>query len=44
MRRPDPSEVRAAAALLIRAAQAVLDGWEQDEEGLDPELGAGGAC
>ncbi len=44
MRRPDSSEVRAAAPRLIRAAQAVLDGWEQDEEGLDPELGAGGAC
>lgn len=44
MRKPGSSEVQAAAALLIGAAQAVLDDWVQDEDGLDPELGAGGAC
>lgn len=44
MRKPDSSEVRDAARLLIGAAQAVLDDWVQDEDGLDPELGAGGAC
>ena len=26
------------------AAQSVYDTWELDEEGLDPELGAGGIC
>lgn len=44
MRKPDSSEVRGAADQLIGAAQAVLDDWVQDEDGLDPELGAGGAC
>jgi len=44
MRKRDSSEVRGAADQLITAAQAVLDEWEQDEDGLDPELGAGGAC
>lgn len=44
MRKPGSSEVRGAARLLIGAAQAVLDDWVQDEEGFDPELGAGGAC
>jgi hypothetical protein len=29
---------------LARAAQQVIDEWEQDEEGIDPELGAGGVC
>ncbi len=44
MRKRDSSEVRGAADQLIGAAQGVLDAWEQDEDGLDPELGAGGAC
>jgi hypothetical protein len=29
---------------LAEAAQAVVDGWEQDSEGFDEELGTGGAC
>jgi hypothetical protein len=29
---------------LAQAAQRVVDEWELDEEGLDPELGAGGVC
>lgn len=29
---------------MAAAAQRVIDEWEQDEEGLDPELGAGGVC
>ncbi len=29
---------------MVRAAQAVLDEWEQDENGEDEELGAGGIC
>jgi len=29
---------------LARAAQAVVDGWEQDEDGVDEDYGAGGVC
>ncbi len=29
---------------LAQAAQSVVDEWEQDEEGIDEELGAGGVC
>jgi len=29
---------------LAAAAQAVIDDWIQDEEGFDPDLGAGGVC
>jgi hypothetical protein len=29
---------------LTTAAQTVYDNWEQDQEGLDPELGTGGIC
>jgi hypothetical protein len=31
-------------AALAEAAQRVYDAWEQDAEGQDPELGAGGIC
>ena len=41
MRKPESTEVRGAADQLIRAAQSVLDALEQDEYGLDLELGAG---
>lgn len=29
---------------LAQAAQAVVDAWEQDEDGFDEEFGTGGAC
>lgn len=29
---------------MVKAAQAVLDAWEQDEDGWDEDLGSGGAC
>lgn len=29
---------------LAAAAQRIVDEWEQDEEGLDPDLGSGGVC
>jgi len=29
---------------IAQAAQKVVDEWQLDEEGLDPELGAGGVC
>lgn len=29
---------------LAVAAQRIVDEWEQDEEGMDPELGGGGIC
>lgn len=44
MMQPSSNEIRAAAARLVTSAQAVLDDWEQDADGMDPELGAGGAC
>jgi hypothetical protein len=34
----------AARADLVGTAQIVLDGWQQDEDGLDLVLGHGGAC
>ena len=36
--------LEAARGEIARAAQKVYDDWEQDEEGLDPELGTGGIC
>lgn len=29
---------------LAAAAQGIYDNWDQDENGLDPELGSGGIC
>jgi len=29
---------------ICQKVQAVLDDWQQDEEGFDPELGTGGCC
>lgn len=37
-------KLEALRSELAQAAQAVLDDWEQDEEGLHEELGAGGIC
>jgi hypothetical protein len=37
-------KLRALRAKLAAAAQKVIDLWEQDEEGLDEELGGGGPC
>jgi hypothetical protein len=39
-----PPEITAALPRLVAAAQAQYDAWQQDEEGLDPELGTGGIC
>lgn len=36
--------LRDSAPLLIKAAQAQLDEWQQDEDGIDEVLGAGGCC
>jgi hypothetical protein len=36
--------VQAVSAELVAAAQAVLDDWQQDADGIDEEFGAGGAC
>lgn len=38
------SELEGLKPQLAKAAQKVLDEWEQDEEGFDCELGGGGAC
>ncbi len=37
-------KIRALTPQLLAAAQKVYDEWEQDEEGMDPELGFGGIC
>lgn len=39
-----PERLAALAPALAAAAQAELDGWQQDADGVDPELGTGGAC
>ncbi len=36
--------LRALRPAIAAAAQRILDEWQLDEEGLDPELGAGGIC
>lgn len=36
--------LRALRPSLARAAQRVVDEWEQDDEGVDEEFGTGGAC
>lgn len=38
------SILRAAATKIALAAQAVYEDWEQDEEGMSDEYGAGGIC
>jgi hypothetical protein len=43
-KRPLLEHLRALRPGFAKAAQAVYDAWEQDEEGLDPELGPGGIC
>jgi hypothetical protein len=37
-------KLEALRSQLAQAAQAVVDEWEQDEEGMDEELGGGGVC
>jgi hypothetical protein len=37
-------QLEALRPALAEAAQKPYDAWEQDEEGMDPELGAGGIC
>jgi hypothetical protein len=37
-------DIEALMPQIIEAAQQAYDEWEQDEDGQDPELGAGGIC
>ena len=39
-----PTEIETRAGALVEAAQKVYDEWEQDDNGIDPELGEGGIC
>lgn len=39
-----PPEIQPLITQMVHAAQKVYDEWEQDKEGVDPELGAGGLC
>lgn len=38
------ADILALRCRLVVAAQEVLDDWQQDENGLDPDLGTGGPC
>lgn len=38
------SDIKGLLPNMATAAQKAYDHWEQDEEGMDPELGAGGIC
>ena len=38
------AKVNALRPQLAAAAQRVVDAWEQDEDGLDCDLGGGGPC
>ena len=38
------NDLKAILPRLVAAAQEEYDGWDQDENGDDPELGAGGIC
>ena len=38
------AEIEALAGDLVRVAQVELDAWQQDADGMDEVLGAGGAC
>ena len=38
------SKVTSLKHEMAKAAQKVYDEWDQDEEGIDPEYGAGGIC
>jgi hypothetical protein len=38
------SRLRVLRPELAAAAQKIIDAWEQDDEGLDEELGSGGVC
>lgn len=38
------AKLHALRPAIAKAAQAVVDVWEQDEDGMDDELGAGGVC
>ncbi len=39
-----PEQIRQICQSTIPEIQAVYDAWEQDDEGLDEEFGAGGIC
>ena len=39
-----PPEIRSLLPKITSAAQRVYDDWQQDEDGLDEELGDGGIC
>jgi len=41
---PSVSVIKTLMPQILKAAQEVYDAWEQDEEGMDEELGGGGIC
>jgi len=41
---PTLASLKVLIPQMIQAAQKVYDEWDQDNEGLNPELGAGGIC
>jgi hypothetical protein len=38
------NKIEALRSSLAKAAQEVVDSWEQDEDGMDDEFGGGGVC
>jgi len=40
----DEAHLKSLFPLLVAAAQSEYDQWEQDEDGMDVELGSGGIC
>lgn len=41
---PNLNDLKALLSELAAAAQREYDAWEQDEDGIDEELGSGGIC
>lgn len=41
---PKLSDIQALSPLFATAAQEIYNVWEQDEDGMDVELGSGGIC
>jgi hypothetical protein len=44
VRASSSQDIKSLLPEIVAAVQAVYTAWEQDEEGMDEELGAGGVC
>lgn len=41
---PHVRDIEALRPVFAASAQRIYDSWQQDEDGIDPELGTGGVC